>query len=181
MKPDARAERELRDLSDTLRPRVRALIEACPVPLSITSAWRSRAEQQRLYDGWRARRPGFNPANPPGMSRHEDTDGGRPAANAADLDYPNGSGRAFGVAWAHQHAARFGLHFPIRREDWHVESNGRPFTPPQEDDDMKPDEREALFETRDLLRALVAPRRPDKKDTDPDAISLGDVLTDDGD
>jgi hypothetical protein len=27
--------------------------------------------QAELYAGWRARRPGFNPANPPGRSSHE--------------------------------------------------------------------------------------------------------------
>lgn len=31
----------------------------------------SLSSQQELWDGWVARRPGFNPANPPGRSTHE--------------------------------------------------------------------------------------------------------------
>lgn len=46
-----------------------------------------------------------------------------------------------------------------------------------QEDDMKDDERDALFEVRDMLRALVRPRRGDKADHDPGAIDLGDVLT----
>lgn len=30
-----------------------------------------RASQRDLWNGWQARRPGFNPANPPGFSTHE--------------------------------------------------------------------------------------------------------------
>ena len=138
---------ELADLSADLHPRIAALIagaKASGHDVGITSAWRSYDEQQRLYSGCKARRPGFNPANPPGMSKHEDTDGDRPASNACDLRYPprGTTARAAAVRWVHGNAAGFGLHFPIRREDWHVESNGRPYEPrvdvPTEEDDVTP-------------------------------------------
>ena len=179
---------ELADLSADLRPRVQALIAAARQAghaVGITSAWRSRAEQQRLYDGWKARRPGFNPANPPGMSRHEDTTpDGRPAANACDLDYPNGAvARALAVAWVHTNARTFGLHFPIRREDWHVESNGQPYRPTPaparepttQEDPMTPELRTYLDARFAALEG--GPRRPDRTDTNTQTISLADVLT----
>lgn len=112
---------ELADCEPGFRARLAALLEDSPHHIGITSAWRSRAEQQRLYDGWKARRPGFHPANRPGSSKHERTVRGEPAAEAADLSYSSAAART----WAHQHAERYGLHFPIPREPWHVESNGR--------------------------------------------------------
>lgn len=182
MKPTPRTERELADLHPDLRMRVRALLEAAPMRVGITSAWRSRMEQQRLYDGWKKRLPGFNPANPPGMSRHEDTLDGEPASNACDLAYPPGTARAAAVRWVHANAKHYGLHFPIRREDWHAESNGRPY--PEDDGDMTPAEKLLLAQTaqgveeiKTMLTALVRPRRPDKGDHDPKAVDLGDVLT----
>jgi hypothetical protein len=46
-----------------------------------------------------------------------------------------------------------------------------------EDDDMTPEQAKQLAEVHAMLKALTAPRRPDKTDADPNAISLGDVLT----
>lgn len=139
---DTRTARELNDLSPDLRVRVAELIKACPYSLGITSAWRSREEQQRLYDGYKAGKPGFHPANPPGTSKHEDSGpNGEPASNACDLDYPDGSARAEAVQWVHRRAASFGLCFPIRREDWHAESNGRPYSPPQLSKELDVDEK----------------------------------------
>lgn len=179
----ASTERELADLAPDLRVRVRALIEACPHPLGITSAWRSRAEQQRLYDGWRARKPGFNPANPPGRSKHEHTSprgkqppAGRPAADAADLTLT-----AWGH-WVHENAHRFGLHFPIRPnpqartparrrgEPWHVESNGKPYNPPEEDvttDDIKAIAAAVRAEVKkDIITVLRAKDQPSIRSLD---------------
>lgn len=134
MTPTAATRTKLVQLHPDLRVRVEALILACPTPLGITSAWRSAERQAELYRAWVERRPGANPANPPGRSKHERTLGGQPAAQAADLAVS-----AWGH-WVHQHAGDFGLTFPIqpnprattaprrRGEPWHVESNGRPFT-----------------------------------------------------
>lgn len=59
-----------------------------------------------------------------------------------------------------------------------------PTTPDPEDDDMTPKQAQQLADLADqvaevkaMLTALVAPRRPDKQDTDKQHVSLGDVLT----
>lgn len=79
--------------------------------------YRSNAEQQALWDAalekygdpeiadnWVAR---------PGNSNHE-------KGVAADLKYADDDARR----WAHANAARFGLHFPLANEAWHVELQG---------------------------------------------------------
>jgi hypothetical protein len=45
------------------------------------------------------------------------------------------------------------------------------------EDDMTAAQAAMLAEVHKMLKALVAPRRPDKVDVDPGAISLGDVIT----
>lgn len=55
---------------------------------------------------------------PPGRSRHG-------MRTAVDLSYANAAAKA----WAHDNAARYGLHFPMSWEDWHIEpvgSRGQP-------------------------------------------------------
>ena len=47
---------------------------------------------------------------PPGKSQHNH-------GNAADLRYANDAARK----WAHENAARFGLHFRMGNEPWHIE------------------------------------------------------------
>jgi peptidoglycan hydrolase-like protein with peptidoglycan-binding domain len=48
-----------------------------------------KSSQRELYDGWVARRPGFNPANPPGRSTHERRNDGAayPGPAGAPLRY----------------------------------------------------------------------------------------------
>ena len=135
---------KLDDLHPDLRKRVRALQKAAPWPIGITSGYRSTQRQRELWEAWQRRDPGANPANRPGTSKHERTLDGKPAAEAVDLDFPGARGskaHAEAVAWVHGNAHLFGLHFPIRREDWHAESNGRPFdpSPPAEELDMDAD------------------------------------------
>jgi hypothetical protein len=50
-------------------------------------------------------------------------------------------------------------------------------SPTSEDDDMTPAQAKQLAEVHAMLEALVAPRRADKADRDPNAIDLGDLLT----
>lgn len=164
-------ESELQDLNPDLRNRIQDLIENSPYRVGITSSWRSYDEQKRLYDGWVARKPGYNPANPPGRSKHEKVDAnGNPASEACDLKYYSVNGRR----WVHNNAAEYGLKFPIAKENWHAESNGRPY---RKKDDMTDEEKKLLKETHTMLKKLTAPRRPDKKDIDPDNLSLADVYT----
>lgn len=163
---------ELNDLEPKLREKIAALIEDCPHKVGITSSWRSPAEQKRLYDGWVARKPGFNPANPPGRSKHEKVGSkGEPASQACDLNYSSTAA----VVWVHKNADDYGIHFPISKENWHAESNGQPYKP--KEDVMSPEQSKKQDEIHKMLTQLTAPRKPDKKDVDPNKLSLADLYT----
>ena len=72
--------------------------------LSIVSGFRTRAEQERLWE----EKPGL--AAPPGRSMHE-------VGLAADLGFETDAARAL----AHPAASGCGLRFPVPFEPWHVE------------------------------------------------------------
>jgi len=92
--------------------------------LGIGSGFRSVAEQQVLYDQAMATYgsntvPGHQVAAP-GHSQHN-------FGMAVDLSFGSPEARA----WAHENAPRFGMHFPVPGEDWHVELvDGRTVQPP---------------------------------------------------
>ncbi|UDL14795.1 endolysin [Microbacterium phage Gretchen] len=99
--------------------------------LLVTSGTRTRAEQQYLYDGWIARKPGFNLAAKPGQSNHEES--GPRGPRALDLrDSGNDAGvTRIGSArsnWLVANAPRFGFtnagHYFNPREGWHYEFTG---------------------------------------------------------
>jgi hypothetical protein len=84
----------------------------------LTSGFRDPGKQQQLWaaaldkygdpevaDNWVAR---------PGTSNHE-------KGVAGDLGFGNQAARE----WVHQHAAQFGLHFPMSWEPWHIEPLGQ--------------------------------------------------------
>lgn len=99
--------------------------------LHVTSGTRTRAEQQRLYDGWIRRLPGFNLAAPPGQSNHEES--GPRGPRALDL---RDSGNDAGVTvigskrsnWLAANCNRSGFtpagHSFNPREGWHYEYTG---------------------------------------------------------
>jgi hypothetical protein len=91
--------------------------------LRYESGWRSSAHQGELYTCWLARRPGCNPANPPGTSNHEAVpyhDGQR-IALAVDI-YPDKVGATRDDYLLVQEVCkRHGLHFPIGSELWHAQ------------------------------------------------------------
>lgn len=95
--------------SAMFQARLRAFLAAAPPGLTITSGTRTRAEQQRLYDLYRAGK-GAKAAKP-GTSKHE-------TGEAVDL----GFGNAAAKTWAHDNAALYGLTFPVAGEDWHIEA-----------------------------------------------------------
>lgn len=71
--------------------------------VGVTSANRTRAEQERLYNGWVARRPGFNLAARPGTSLHE-------KGLSVDLASRNGQPLTSAEkAWLDANAPRFGF------------------------------------------------------------------------
>lgn len=89
--------------------RLALMIAASGGRIRVRSGFRSYTEQAVLYDRWKRRVPGQARAAKPGTSKHE-------RGEAADLTYIGN-----GQAWAHANAARFGLHFPLADEPWHIE------------------------------------------------------------
>jgi len=92
-----------------------AFVQAAPNRgLSIYSGYRSPERQAELWQG--ALRKYGSPAlarkwvAPPGHSFHN-------KGLAADLRFSDPSE----IEWAHQHAADYGLKFPLSNENWHIE------------------------------------------------------------
>ena len=85
--------------------------------MRILSAYRSPEIQAQLYADALERYGSEAEARrwvaPPGNSRHNH-------GQAADLSYLGDAARAY----AHENAARYGLHFPLSNEDWHIEPMG---------------------------------------------------------
>lgn len=85
--------------------------------MRILSAYRSPEIQAQLYADALERYGSEAEARrwvaPPGNSRHNH-------GQAVDLSYLGDAARAY----AHENAARYGLHFPLSNEDWHIEPMG---------------------------------------------------------
>ena len=93
---------------DFFQQAVNSLLAACPGS-SIGSGSRTTEEQAALYNrlgAWSSNNPG---AAAPGTSNHEAGVGHGAADLQGDIDC------------MHANAGRFGLHFPIANEPWHVE------------------------------------------------------------
>ncbi len=81
--------------------------------IRLNSGFRSYPEQKYLYDGRKKGLPGFNPANPPGSSNHQN-------GVAFDLDVKPGEGNP-NYEWLKKNATRFGFVRTVRTEAWHWE------------------------------------------------------------
>ena len=79
-------------------------MRAAGMPAGVTSAYRSREEQTRLYNGWIKRLPGYNQAAKPGTSNHE---------FGTALDLPIAP-----RLWIAKHGAKYGWTVNPR-ESWH--------------------------------------------------------------
>ena len=91
--------------------RVREAIKAARedgLSVSIISAWRSMEEQEHLYNCWRQGLKGYNPADQPGHSKHQE-------GLAIDLAFKDTTERERFAALAVAH----GGNRPIHREPWH--------------------------------------------------------------
>ena len=81
--------------------------------VGLNSGFRSYPEQKQLSDGWQRRLPGFNPANPPGFSNHQN-------GIACDIDVGAGPGHPT-YDWMARDATQFGFVRTVKREVWHWE------------------------------------------------------------
>lgn len=76
--------------------------------VTVNSGWRSNAKQTELYEGFKAGKPGFNPADPPGFSKHQN-------GKALDLAFATTADReAFATL-----AQSYGFSRPVKGEPWH--------------------------------------------------------------
>lgn len=99
-------------LQPNFASRLRAFIEASGGRVMPGSGFRTIEEQTDLYNRWKAGTYNVPSVARPGKSKHNH-------GLAMDLRYGPG-----GLEWAQANAARFGLHFPVRGENWHVEMIG---------------------------------------------------------
>lgn len=107
---------------DGMRPEfadaLRQFLAAAPgAGISITSGFRTPERQAQLWQAALAKHGSEAAARrwvaPPGRSKHNH-------GTAADLRYASPDT----LKWAHENAGRFGLHFPLSNENWHVEPVG---------------------------------------------------------
>jgi hypothetical protein len=85
--------------------------------LRITSGYRSPERQKQLFADAVAKYGSESAARkwvaPPGNSKHNH-------GVAADLKYLGPEA----ITWAHENAGKYGLHFPLANENWHIEPIG---------------------------------------------------------
>lgn len=100
---------------DSLEPYFRLVNEAAGVNLQIgvESGFRTFAKQKELFDGFIARRPGFNLAAEPGRSNHQH-------GQAFDLNTHGFDGFPI-YDWLKQHGPRLGFIRTVSGEHWHWE------------------------------------------------------------
>lgn len=93
-----------------------AMVEAARrdgIAIGINSGFRSFPEQKHLHDGFTKKLPGFNPANRPGTSNHQN-------GIAFDIDVGGGTAtKTYG--WLAKNATSFGFLRTVSRESWHWE------------------------------------------------------------
>lgn len=93
------------------------------ITISISSAFRTMAKQQELYNGWKQGLEGFNPADMPGFSKHQE-------GIAIDIHCNSGEERERFTAIAIAH----GLTRNVPREPWHYVASLQPRELPNEHD-----------------------------------------------
>lgn len=103
-------------LNEGFRTALEAFVQASNGRLTLISGYRDEEHQQALYDAAVAEHGEANAgkwAAPPGRSNHNH-------GFAGDLRFVGEGAKD----WAHENAARFGLHFPMSWEPWHIEPIG---------------------------------------------------------
>jgi len=130
--------------------------------VTIESAGRTRAEQQYLYDGYKAGKPGFNLAANPDriIGRH----GSTTFVGSWHMEQPDGHTYAVDLThhgrddWAriHEILRSFGLHTTVRGEPWHHQATTiRGPLPGPFPDDLQPEEDQLTPELEEKLEGLA--------------------------
>lgn len=101
------------------------------ITLVASSSFRSYTKQKEMYECWRARRAGCNPANPPGYSNHQTGD-------AVDIDIVPGdnndpalteclnNSRKYPVYyWLSKNAYKYKRYARVASECWHWSATGK--------------------------------------------------------
>ncbi len=83
------------------------------IPLAIESGFRTFAKQKELFDGWKAGKPGFNRAAPPGGSNHQN-------GVAFDLNTRGYDGDPT-YDWLKKNGPKLGFIRTVTGEHWHWE------------------------------------------------------------
>lgn len=101
-------------LYGTFEQRLRRLMADAPGNVSINSGYRSVDRQRQLWQKalrkYGSAEAADNWVAPPGNSMHNH-------GFAADLKYASNATKR----WVHANAGKYGLHFPLSNEDWHIE------------------------------------------------------------
>lgn len=153
----------LEGVNSALASAIQRMMADAPFRLGIASGFRTRQQQQVLYNRYKAGKGALAAA--PGRSNHEH-------GNAVDLQYPGKKGSTEynnAVAWVRQNAARYGIHFPVRGENWHAELSGGAGNPGAglDDEDARLNTgspEDALFARLDAFRSII------RGDTDTSAV-----------
>ncbi|MDT7688082.1 MAG: zinc D-Ala-D-Ala carboxypeptidase [Acidobacteriota bacterium] len=100
---------------ETMGPYFRLVGEAAKenLQIGIESAFRTFAKQKQLFDGFRAKKPGFNLAAAPGRSNHQH-------GQAFDLNTRGFDGNPV-YDWLKRNGARLGFVRTVNKEHWHWE------------------------------------------------------------
>lgn len=108
--------KEIERIAESTAAAFLAMVDAARaerILIGLNSGFRSWPEQKHLHDGFVKKLPGFNPANRPGNSNHQN-------GIAFDLDVGGGGSNPV-YLWLQKNAPRFGFVRTVRKEDWHWE------------------------------------------------------------
>lgn len=100
----------LENIETSFSTRLQSLMADAPGHVGVASGYRSPEQQKYLWD--RSDKSGKMVAAP-GHSHHE-------RGLAVDLSFADANTKK----WVHDHAAEYGLYFPMSWEDWHIEPAG---------------------------------------------------------
>jgi hypothetical protein len=108
--------KEIEYIAESTCDKFLAMVDAARregIAIGINSGFRSFPEQKHLHDGFTKGLPGFNPANRPGNSNHQN-------GLAFDIDVGGGTTTKT-YLWLAKNATGFGFLRTVSRESWHWE------------------------------------------------------------